>query len=105
MPTYICDLGADLCEPVPRTLIWGVEEVWAQQRLQGAADGNQEQLGMVVTNTGNRAGGELAKRCFHGNYACGENLRDRGMRKHSGVKAGRGSAHKLLYPLFCIAAV
>lgn len=76
-PTYICDFGADLCESVPRTLVRGVEEVRAQQRLQGAADGNQEQLGMVVTHTGYRAGGELAKRRLHGNNARGEDLSDR----------------------------
>ena len=32
-PTNIGDLGADLGQAVPRALVRGVEEVWAQQRL------------------------------------------------------------------------
>lgn len=87
IPTYIGDLGADLGEPVARTLVRGVEEMRAQQRLEGAADGDEEQLCVVVAHARYRAGGELAERRLHGNDACGEDLIDRDTGKNTEEKA------------------
>lgn len=40
--TYVRNLGADLGEPVTGALVWSVQEVRAEQRFQGAADGDQK---------------------------------------------------------------
>lgn len=65
-PTNISDLGADLGQAVPGALVRGVEEVWAQQRLEGRRDGHEKQLGVVVTHSSHRAGRQLAQRSLHG---------------------------------------
>lgn len=59
--TYISDLGTDLSEPVPRSLVRCVEDWGPEQGFQGAADGDQEKLSMIVANSCHRTGGELAK--------------------------------------------
>jgi hypothetical protein len=55
-PTYICDLGTDLGQPVARTLVRSVEEVGTQQGLECGADGHKEELRVVVAHAGHRAG-------------------------------------------------
>lgn len=55
-PTNVCDLGADLGQPVTRTLVGCVEDMRAQQRFERGADGNKEELGMVVAHPCHRAG-------------------------------------------------
>lgn len=73
-PTNVCDLGADLGQPVARTFVRGVEDVRAQQGLESGADGDEKELGVVVAHEGHGAGRQLAERSLHGQDPGGEDL-------------------------------
>lgn len=61
---------------------------------------------MVITHTGNGAGGELAQRRLHGNDACGQHLSQGETQQNAQEKAGISiSSLKLLLLLYSLLSV